>query len=280
MKQFFGRAFILLYLICIYQTQIQAQSNPFQKLYYFSPYKTGSIKFIHTNYFEIESLKDGGFATLGFLTDTNNISQGVLSRYDCLGNALWTKLLGVSGSGTNTVMGIAETDSSDLVFTFPLATNFFQASTLIGRVDSTGKAKWMKRIGNNTEFRRDIVRTRDGGFAIAGSTGLYGTDTRADDIYLLKIDSNGNILWSKTCLVCLEFPNVVTLGDPKENNKFTAVIPKDCKVTISEIDFKIYNRWGAKVYESNVVNLPRLDGMFKNNLSLLNKPMCIKLFIS
>ena len=65
----------------------------------------------------------------------------------------------------------------------------------------------------------------------------------------------------------LEFPNVVTPGDPKENNKFRPVIPKDCKVSVSEIDFKIYNRWGAMVYRSNDVSLPGWDGMFKNNPS-------------
>lgn len=178
--------------------RIWTQSTPFQKSYFFSPYIQGSNKFVHTNFYCIEALKDGGFATLGFLTDTNNVSQGFLTKYDCIGNIFWTKLLGPNISPTNTVMGISEADNGDLVISFPIATGFFQASTLIGRFDPDGKTKWMKRIGNNTEFGRDIVKTNDGGFIIAGSTGFYGSDTGADDIYLFKIDSTGNILWSKT----------------------------------------------------------------------------------
>ncbi|MEP7196666.1 MAG: gliding motility-associated C-terminal domain-containing protein [Saprospiraceae bacterium] len=198
MMKFYQLCVIIFGLVVIYPIAIKAQSTAFQKLYYFSPYVSGSNKFIHTNFYEIEAMSDGGFATIGFVTDTNNISQGVLSRYDCIGNVLWTKMLGNSGAPTNTVMGIAETDSSDLVFTFPIATGFFQASTLIGRIDKTGKVKWMKRIGNNTEFGRDIVRTKDGGFVIAGSTGSFGTDNVADDVYLFKIDASGNVLWTKT----------------------------------------------------------------------------------
>ncbi len=194
-----SKIILYFFIICqVFSSLISAQSTPFQKLYFFSPFIPSSNKFIHTNFYGMEALSDGGYATLGFVTDTNNISQGFLARFDCLGNVLWTKLLGASGSPTNTVMGISETDSSDLVFSFPLGTGFFQASTLLGRVDKDGKTKWLKRIGNNTEFGRDIVRTKDGGFVMAGSSGFYGTDNSADDIYLMKIDSLGNIQWSKT----------------------------------------------------------------------------------
>ncbi len=191
--------YLFICFLCISEfNYVNAQPTPFQKLYFIDPFKPGSSKYVNTNFFEIEALSDGGFATIGFVTDTNNISQGILSRYDCLGNVMWTKLLGRSATPTNIVMGIAETDLSDLVFTFPLSTGFFQASTLIGRLDRNGKVKWMKRIGNNTEFGRDIVRTPDAGFVIAGSTGFHGTDRTADDIYLVKIDSTGNVLWTKT----------------------------------------------------------------------------------
>ncbi|MFN8330502.1 MAG: hypothetical protein U0T81_04665 [Saprospiraceae bacterium] len=65
----------------------------------------------------------------------------------------------------------------------------FPGVHLIGRLTRDGKVLWMKRIGRNTElFGRDITATKDGGFIIAGSTGYYGTDATADDIYLVKID--------------------------------------------------------------------------------------------
>ena len=167
-----SKTILYLFIICLgFNNIISAQSTPFQKLYFFSPFIPGKT---NTDYIisGLKSLQDGGFATLGFYTDSTGISNGVLSRLDCLGNVLWTKLLGPSNFATNTNMGITETDGSDLVFTFPLSTSFFQASTLLGRVDKDGNTKWLKRIGNNTEFGRDLVRTQDGGFVIAGSSGF------------------------------------------------------------------------------------------------------------
>ncbi len=176
---------------------IHAQSNTFEKLYFMEPYTNGKNP-VYSQTLELESFTDGGFCTLGIVTDTTNRSQGVLSRFDCLGKPLWSILLGNSITGNNTNMGITESDSSDIVFAFPLASSFFQATTLIGRVSKSGKILWMKRIGTSFEIGRDISPTLDGGFVIAGSTSAYGSDSQADDIYLVKIDGLGNILWTKT----------------------------------------------------------------------------------
>ncbi|NOT37082.1 MAG: T9SS type B sorting domain-containing protein [Saprospiraceae bacterium] len=191
------KVILYLFLICIIvKEQISAQSTPFQKLYFFSPFQQGGI---NTNYqiLSIEALKDEGFATLGFYIGTDNISYGVLSKYDCLGNILWSKILGRSILGGNTVMGICETANSELVITFPLATTFFAATTLVAKFDNSGKLIWSKRLGNNTEFGRDITCTSDGGFVVTGTTSFHGVDRFTNDIFLLKMDSLGNVLWSK-----------------------------------------------------------------------------------
>ena len=187
-------------IFCImfcFSIQTFAQNIQFQKLYYSKAFTPG-IKNSYTNFYDVESFSDGGFVTLGFLTDTFNRSEGIITKYDCLGNPIWSKGLGPSGSPTNTNMGIVEADSGDVVFTFSLGTGFFQASILCGRISAAGKVKWMRRIGNNLEFGRDIVMTRDSGFVVVGSTGSYGSDRIADDLYMFKLDRNGNILWTKT----------------------------------------------------------------------------------
>ncbi len=149
-------------------------------------------------FYDVETLSDDGFATLGFVSDTTNRSEGFIVRYDCTGQVLWAKTLGNSGAPTNTNAGIVETDNGDIVFSFNLGTGFFRASILCGRINKNGQPIWMKRIGNNTEFGRDIAKTKDGGFIIVGSTGAYGTDNLADDIYMFKLDANGDVLWNKT----------------------------------------------------------------------------------
>lgn len=156
------------------------------------------IKNEQASFYDVETLSDDGFATLGFLNDTSNFSEAFISRYDCTGKPLWTKTLGFSGSPTNTNGGIVEFPNGDIAFSFNLGTGFFRASILVGRISKAGQILWIKRVGNNTEFGRDIALTAEGDLIIAGSTSAYGTDSQADDIYLLKMDENGTLIWAKS----------------------------------------------------------------------------------
>lgn len=192
---------IALVFIYINGYQIFAQQITFQKLYFYDEFNPSRNKNFGLNYYATESFSDGGFATIGFLTDTFNLASatsGVLNRFDCLGNIIWSKNLGVTGTGTNTNFGIVEADNGDLVYCFNQSPTWFKSTMQVGRIDPSGNYKWIKRLGTDSEYGRDMIATKDGGFVIAGSTGFYGTDRSADDIYLVKIDANGNILWNKT----------------------------------------------------------------------------------
>lgn len=191
------RTFMAFLAMLFGSLELDAQHILFQRTYGPQAFKAGE-KNQQASFYDIESLSDDGFATLGFLNDTLNSSEGFLTRYDCTGKPLWTKTLGFSGSPTNTNAGIVEASNGDLVFSFNLGTGFFRASILVGRIDKGGNVKWMKRIGNSTEYGRDIAATADGGFVIAGNTATHGTDNLAADIYLLKLDADGNIVWTKT----------------------------------------------------------------------------------
>lgn len=184
-------------IIILTQLSLNAQHIRFQKTYSPQAFITG-IKNQQASFYDLESLSDDGFATLGFINDTLNGSEGHLVRYDCTGKVLWGKRLGFSGSPTNTNAGIVEGPDGDIFFSFNLGTGFFRASILAGRCSRDGQLKWAKRIGNSTEFGRDIALTPDGGVIIAGSTATHGTDNLADDIYLFKLDADGNVVWSKT----------------------------------------------------------------------------------
>ncbi|MEZ5358597.1 MAG: T9SS type A sorting domain-containing protein [Candidatus Zixiibacteriota bacterium] len=65
------------------------------------------------------------------------------------------------------------------------------------RTDSVGTTVWAETFGGSgTEYGRDIQKTSDGGFVIVGSTTSTGAGNR--DVYIVKIDSTGSELWSKT----------------------------------------------------------------------------------
>ncbi len=78
------------------------------------------------------------------------------------------------------------------------------ADIYIVKMDSSGSQLWDKRYGGaNSEFAEKIITTSDSGFIVLGMTvSAQGGDVtdapRGDrDIWLLKLDSNGNKVWDK-----------------------------------------------------------------------------------
>ncbi len=67
------------------------------------------------------------------------------------------------------------------------------------KVDATGNLIWNKLYGgtdDKDEWGYSICQTRDSNYIIAGTTTTYGMG--ANDIYLIKIDKEGNFIWAKT----------------------------------------------------------------------------------
>jgi hypothetical protein len=71
------------------------------------------------------------------------------------------------------------------------------ADMFLVKTDADGNMLWNKTYGGiNSDFGFSVVRTNDGGYAIAGSTNSY--DAGNFDVYLVKTDANGVMLWNKT----------------------------------------------------------------------------------
>ena len=65
------------------------------------------------------------------------------------------------------------------------------------KVDSLGNPQWQKTFGGpNIDRGYSLDITSDSGFAICGYTNSFGSG--GYDIYLVRTDSLGNLLWSKT----------------------------------------------------------------------------------
>lgn len=64
-------------------------------------------------------------------------------------------------------------------------------------ISSSGDTIWSKTYGGiQSEYGNAVIRTSDGGFAVAGETRSFGSGSY--DIYLLKTDSSGDTLWART----------------------------------------------------------------------------------
>jgi hypothetical protein len=65
------------------------------------------------------------------------------------------------------------------------------------KLDANAVLQWSKTIGGqNNEDANSIIQTADGSFIIAGSSNSFGSGNY--DMYIVKLDVNGTIQWSKT----------------------------------------------------------------------------------
>ncbi len=65
------------------------------------------------------------------------------------------------------------------------------------KINSTGSIEWQKVYGGSSyDYFENLITTSDGGYLLMGITQSFGAG--GYDIWLLKIDSSGNITWQKT----------------------------------------------------------------------------------
>lgn len=68
---------------------------------------------------------------------------------------------------------------------------------LLVKTDSAGQVQWDKTYGGiGDDYVESVVQTSDGGYALAGITNSFGAGR--EDFWLVKTDSSGEMLWSKT----------------------------------------------------------------------------------
>jgi hypothetical protein len=65
------------------------------------------------------------------------------------------------------------------------------------KLDSSGNVIWTKTIGGSDwDGAWSIIQSSDGGYVVAGETWSFGAGY--DDFYVVKLDSSGNVIWTKT----------------------------------------------------------------------------------
>jgi predicted secreted protein len=66
----------------------------------------------------------------------------------------------------------------------------------IVKTDTDGNMQWSKTFGGLVyDSGYSVVQTNDGGYALAGYTASFGSSY---DFWLVKTDTNGNLIWAKT----------------------------------------------------------------------------------
>ena len=171
------------------------------------------------DFYSIIQTSDGGYLVAGHGYDQTFVQpsdptqigeqQAWLVKIDADGNKQWLVYYGAGDYLYDCFYSVIETSDGGFLAageTYGDATgvgsNLGGGDGYLVKVDSTGNLVWSKQYGGSDDDRfNQIIATSDGNYVIAGTTyGSVGGNSNLGsgyDGWLLKIDPNGNELWSK-----------------------------------------------------------------------------------
>lgn len=147
--------------------------------------------------FCVRQTADSGYVVIG-RTDSfgaGNYDVWVL-RTDSFGDTLWARTYG--GSAREDGYGVQQTSDGGFIFTGDTYSFGSGGSDVwLVKTDANGDTSWTRTFGGtSSDGGNSVQQTSDGGYIVAGNTFSYGAGSA--DNYLIKTDSNGNMVWSQT----------------------------------------------------------------------------------
>ncbi len=140
---------------------------------------------------------DGGYAIAG---STQSFGAGngdvYVVKLDAYGNLQWTKTIGGPASETGFSL-IQTSDGGYAIAGFTTSFGAGETDVYLVKLDANGNLQWTKTIGGKKEdVGYSLIQTSDGGYAIAGGTSSFGAGKW--DVYVVKLNADGNLQWTKT----------------------------------------------------------------------------------
>ena len=163
---------------------------------------------------QILNTSDGGFIVVGYTMSNNGDVTGNHGSNDIwvvklsnLGIIQWQKCLG--GSGIDIGFSILQTNDGYIVAgrtgsnNGDVAGNHGGWDYWVAKLNSQGAIQWQKTLGgSNNDFGTNIQSTSDGGYIVVGYSSSNNGDVTGnhggDDIWVVKLNSQGAIQWQKT----------------------------------------------------------------------------------
>ena len=135
----------------------------------------------------------GGYVMAGYTTLPSDERHFWLLKVNENGEKLWEKIY-IKGKAEKVI----ETSDNGYIIVGTSYKDDISGRIAIIKTDKNGNVKWEKFFGGNkTEFGDDVIETSDDYYLISGITYSYTTHG-GWDIWLIKIDKEGNEIWNKT----------------------------------------------------------------------------------
>ena len=213
----------------------------------------------HDHSYDILQTNDGGYYFVGFLDITSARADGYTEKRSSLtshgvgefwgtkidnkGNLQWRGYFG--GSNNDRAHSVVQSNDGGYVMAGFTESEDFDISNSRGsydfwvvKNDKNGNLLWEYSFGGSgIEIAQDIANTADGGYVITGHTFSNDTDVSNNkgesDIWLIKIDDEGNLVWQKTfggtafdaaeSVSPSKDGGFILVGNSKSNDKYASV---------------------------------------------------------
>jgi hypothetical protein len=146
---------------------------------------------------------DGGYIIVGQIdTQGENEADVGVVKTDRDGNEIWFRTYG--GTYYDVGHGILQTSDGGYIIVANTVEDIEKTGLLVPvvwliKTDSDGDVLWDEKYGNQTSLvsSMSVSPCQDGGFIIVGSI-VKDMENLSSDIWLLKINSNGDVQWDKS----------------------------------------------------------------------------------
>jgi hypothetical protein len=147
--------------------------------------------------YSVQMTSDGGYIITGYTTSYGaGAEDAYLVKTDSLGDTLWTRTYG----DTMNDYGLAVQQTSDGGYIITGSTGSFGSGGVdlyLIKTNSSGDTLWTRIYGGpDDDWGRSVKETPDGGYIISGTFGRFSSTW--GDVYLIKTDSLGDTLWTRT----------------------------------------------------------------------------------
>jgi hypothetical protein len=133
--------------------------------------------------------------TESFGADSNG--DAWIFRLDANGAVEWQKRYGAASGGEH-IADIRQTGDDGLIAagdTHSFGTN---GDFWVLKLDALGNVEWQKAYGgSDIDYAVSIRQVGDGGYIVAGNSYSFEVSTASYDVWVLRLDASGDILWQK-----------------------------------------------------------------------------------